>query len=86
MDVTLHLSEDYAVRNEITTQLYGIAKHWLTLAISRAPIEVQSTLQVSFFLRDYSVMELMLDVPQRIKRCSSHRQRRNGRGPGSTLL
>lgn len=48
MDVTLHLSEDYAVRNEITTQLYGIAKHWLTLAISRAPIEVQSTLQVSF--------------------------------------
>jgi phosphatidylinositol 4-kinase len=46
MDITLQLTDDYAVRNEIVTQLYGVARQWLTLAISRAPIEVQSTLQV----------------------------------------
>nr|XP_018260847.1 phosphatidylinositol 4-kinase [Kwoniella dejecticola CBS 10117]OBR83005.1 phosphatidylinositol 4-kinase [Kwoniella dejecticola CBS 10117] len=45
MDLTLHLTDDYAVRNEITSQLHSVTKHWLTLAISRAPIEVQSTLQ-----------------------------------------
>lgn len=45
MDLTLQLTEDFAVRNEIVTQLHSVAKSWLTLAISRAPIEVQSTLQ-----------------------------------------
>ncbi|WRT70200.1 uncharacterized protein IL334_007194 [Kwoniella shivajii] len=45
MDLTLHLTDDYAVRNEITTQLHTVTRHWLTVAISRAPIEVQSTLQ-----------------------------------------
>lgn len=45
MDLTLELTEDYAVRNEITTQLNTVAQRWLTLVISRAPIEVQSTLQ-----------------------------------------
>nr|XP_031861737.1 uncharacterized protein CI109_002970 [Kwoniella shandongensis]KAA5528809.1 hypothetical protein CI109_002970 [Kwoniella shandongensis] len=45
MDLTLHLTDDYAVRNEIVSQLHGVARQWLTLAISRAPIEVQSTLQ-----------------------------------------
>ncbi|KAK6909388.1 hypothetical protein I203_103405 [Kwoniella mangroviensis CBS 8507] len=45
MDLTLHLTDDYAVRNEITSQLHSVTKHWLTVAISRAPIEVQSTLQ-----------------------------------------
>lgn len=47
MDLTLILTDDYAVRNEIVTTLHGVARNWLTLAISRAPIEVQSTLQVS---------------------------------------
>ncbi|RXK35906.1 phosphatidylinositol 4-kinase [Tremella mesenterica] len=45
LDLTLQLTEDYSVRNEIVTQLHTVAKSWLTLAISRAPIEVQSTLQ-----------------------------------------
>ncbi|KAK4686496.1 phosphatidylinositol 4-kinase A, partial [Tremellales sp. Uapishka_1] len=45
MDLTLQLTDDYAVRNEIVTQLHAVARSWLTLAISRAPIEVQSTLQ-----------------------------------------
>lgn len=47
MQLTLRLTDDYAVRNEMTSQLYNVAKNWLTLAISRAPIEVQSILQVS---------------------------------------
>jgi phosphatidylinositol 4-kinase len=47
MDLTLHLTDDYAVRNEIASQLYSVSRRWLTFAISRAPIEVQSTLQVS---------------------------------------
>ena len=46
MDLSLQLTDDYAVRNEITSQLYGVTKNWLTLAISKAPIEVQSYLQV----------------------------------------
>lgn len=45
MDLTLHLTDDYAVRNEIVTQLHTVTCTWLTLAISRAPIEVQSILQ-----------------------------------------
>ncbi|KAK8853241.1 hypothetical protein IAR55_003943 [Kwoniella newhampshirensis] len=45
MDLTLHLTDDYAVRNEIVSQLHGVARQWLTMAISRAPIEVQSILQ-----------------------------------------
>ncbi|WVR07656.1 hypothetical protein IAU60_004698 [Kwoniella sp. DSM 27419] len=45
MDLTLVLTDDYAVRNEIATNLHTVSRNWLTLAISRAPIEVQSTLQ-----------------------------------------
>ncbi|WVQ84613.1 hypothetical protein IAT38_006768 [Cryptococcus sp. DSM 104549] len=45
MDLTLHLTDDYAVRNEIALQLHSVSRTWLTLAISRAPIEVQSILQ-----------------------------------------
>lgn len=45
LELTLELTDDYSVRNEITTQLHSVAQKWLTLAISRAPIEVQSTLQ-----------------------------------------
>jgi phosphatidylinositol 4-kinase len=46
MDLTLEITDDYSVRNEIVSQLHGAAIQWLTLAISRAPIEVQSILQV----------------------------------------
>lgn len=46
VDITLQLSDSFIVRNEITTQLYGYARNWLTAAISRAPIEVQTVLQV----------------------------------------
>jgi phosphatidylinositol 4-kinase len=46
IDLRLELSDSFTVRNEITTQLYGYARTWLTSAISRAPIEVQTILQV----------------------------------------
>lgn len=46
IDLKLELSDSFTVRNEITTQLYGYARSWLTSAISRAPIEVQTILQV----------------------------------------
>ena len=52
MDLSLQLTDDYAVRNEITTQLHSVARNWLTLAISKAPIELQSILQASFTLED----------------------------------
>ena len=50
LELTLQLTDDYAVRNEITTQLHGVARKWLTLAISKAPLEVQSMLQVCLSL------------------------------------
>ena len=46
MDLKLQLTDNYAVRNEITSHLYELANQWLRLAISRAPLETQSTLQV----------------------------------------
>ncbi|WVO18533.1 hypothetical protein L204_106252 [Cryptococcus depauperatus] len=45
MGFTLHLTDDYSVRHQITSQLHSVARSWLTLAISRAPIEVQSMLE-----------------------------------------
>lgn len=47
VDIALELSDSFTVRNDITTQLYSYAKTWLTNAISRAPIELQTILQVS---------------------------------------
>ncbi|KDQ11709.1 hypothetical protein BOTBODRAFT_147082 [Botryobasidium botryosum FD-172 SS1] len=43
--ITLRLTDSYAVRNEMLAQLYKNANEWLSLAITRAPIEVQATLQ-----------------------------------------
>jgi phosphatidylinositol 4-kinase A len=45
----LQLSDDYKTRNDIMGQLYRNANSWFELALTRAPIELQSTLQV----RDY---------------------------------
>ncbi|KAJ8594622.1 hypothetical protein M405DRAFT_469254 [Rhizopogon salebrosus TDB-379] len=43
--ITLQLTDDYKVRNDILGQLQRHANTWLELALSRAPIELQSTLQ-----------------------------------------
>lgn len=45
IDIKLQLSDSFTVRNEITTTLGNYARAWLTSAISRAPIEVQTILQ-----------------------------------------
>lgn len=42
----LQLTDDYRVRNEILRQLQRHAGNWFELALSRAPIELQATLQV----------------------------------------
>jgi phosphatidylinositol 4-kinase len=44
--ITLQLTDSYKVRNEILGQLQRNANSWFQLALARAPIELQSTLQV----------------------------------------
>ncbi|KAG6376278.1 hypothetical protein JVT61DRAFT_2256 [Boletus reticuloceps] len=43
--IRLQLTDDYSVRNDILQQLQRHASTWFELALSRAPIELQSTLQ-----------------------------------------
>ncbi|KAK7038059.1 hypothetical protein R3P38DRAFT_3311292 [Favolaschia claudopus] len=43
--ITLQLSDSYSVRNEILGQLHRNANNWFELALGRAPVELQSTLQ-----------------------------------------
>ncbi|KAG6853905.1 hypothetical protein C0991_012574 [Blastosporella zonata] len=43
--ITLQMSDDYKRRNDILGQLYRNANNWFELALARAPIELQSTLQ-----------------------------------------
>lgn len=50
VDLELCLTDDYEVRKEVLTKLYASAKVWLSLAIARAPIEMQSILQ--YYLRE----------------------------------
>ncbi|KAL4260020.1 PI3/PI4-kinase family protein [Pleurotus pulmonarius] len=44
-DITLQLSDDYQVRNDILAHLHRNATAWFDFALARAPIELQSTLQ-----------------------------------------
>ncbi|KAG9226590.1 hypothetical protein CCMSSC00406_0006185 [Pleurotus cornucopiae] len=44
-DITLQLSDDYQVRNDILAHLHRNATTWFDFALARAPIELQSTLQ-----------------------------------------
>ncbi|KAJ9109086.1 hypothetical protein QFC21_000414 [Naganishia friedmannii] len=45
LDLSLHLTDDFGVRNTITRQMYELACKWLDSAVGRAPIEMQSILQ-----------------------------------------
>ncbi|KAJ1309818.1 hypothetical protein OPQ81_006583 [Rhizoctonia solani] len=45
IDIALELSDSYASRNEILSQLYKHTNKWLEAATARAPIEIQATLQ-----------------------------------------
>ncbi|KAG8764613.1 phosphatidylinositol-4- kinase [Ceratobasidium sp. 428] len=44
-DIKLELSDSYASRNEVLSQLYKHTNKWLEAATARAPIEIQATLQ-----------------------------------------
>lgn len=44
-DITFQLTDDYKVRNDILVQLQNNVTNWFELALSKAPIELQSTLQ-----------------------------------------
>ncbi len=47
VDITLQLPDDYKIRDEILLNLQRNSAKWLELALSRAPMELQSTLQVT---------------------------------------
>jgi len=47
MDITLQLPDDYKIRDEILVNLQRNSSQWFELGLSRAPMELQSTLQVS---------------------------------------
>ncbi|KZT27321.1 atypical/PIKK/PI4K protein kinase [Neolentinus lepideus HHB14362 ss-1] len=44
-NITLYITDNYQVRKEILAQLQRNANSWLQLALGRAPVELQSTLQ-----------------------------------------
>jgi phosphatidylinositol 4-kinase len=46
MDITLQLPDDYKTRDEILVNLQRNSSQWFELGLSRAPMELQSTLQV----------------------------------------
>ena len=45
--ITLQLTDSYQIRKEILGQLKRNANNWFELALGRAPMELQSTLQVN---------------------------------------
>lgn len=45
--ITLQITDNYQVRNEMLGQMKRNANTWFELALGRAPMELQSTLQVS---------------------------------------
>lgn len=60
MDLHIELTDDVVARQEITKQMYDYAVRWLELAIGRAPIEMQTILQVwpGFILRPVLALTL----------------------------
>lgn len=46
VDITLQLPDDYKIRDEILLNLQRNSAKWFELALRRAPMELQSTLQV----------------------------------------
>jgi phosphatidylinositol 4-kinase len=48
-DITLHLTDNYKVRNDILGQLQRSSQNWFELALGRAPVELQATLQVRIY-------------------------------------
>ncbi|KDR73543.1 hypothetical protein GALMADRAFT_227988 [Galerina marginata CBS 339.88] len=53
--ITLHLTDSYQVRNDILGQLKRNANNWFELALGRAPMELQSTLQKYLAINQSSI-------------------------------
>ena len=49
MGLTLQLTDDYAARNEMLSQLLRDSNAWFELALGRAPVELHATLQVCIY-------------------------------------
>lgn len=47
IDLTLQLTDDYAARNQMLSQLLKDSANWFELALGRAPVELHATLQVN---------------------------------------
>ncbi|KAJ3513745.1 hypothetical protein NLJ89_g2774 [Agrocybe chaxingu] len=56
--ISLQLSDSYQVRNDILGQLKRNANTWFELALGRAPMELQSTLQ-----SDYDLLAYLVSLP-----------------------
>ena len=52
-DITLYLTDSYKIRNELLARLHTDANTWFGLALARAPVEFQATLQVWNFPQVY---------------------------------
>lgn len=48
--IDIEMSDSYKTRNDILSLLHSHANNWLGLALARAPIVLQATLQVNTFL------------------------------------
>lgn len=72
MDLCLEITDDFAARNETVKRLYEHACRWLDLAIGRAPIEMQTILQVCSIVvsrREVrALIVLTLEIPEGISR------------------
>jgi phosphatidylinositol 4-kinase A len=44
-EITLHLGDNYKVRNDVLALLQRNSRSWLELALGRAPVELQASLQ-----------------------------------------
>ena len=65
--MNLQISDSYKIRNEMLSKLHSNANSWFALALARAPIEFQSTLQVclmyfSLLLRTLTIMFLEISL------------------------
>lgn len=70
VQIDLVLSDSYQTRNDILHDLHIHANTWLGLALARAPLEIQSTLQVHIhseenisFLTAFDIQKYLTTVP-----------------------
>jgi hypothetical protein len=75
----------YQVRNDILGQLRRYAISWLELALGRAPMELQSTLQVRASLLSIDNSDIITEIPCHKPAFQWNSNSRNGRIPRGTI-